>query len=409
MRRGIYSYQGRKYSDWAFYLALFELLMLSFSYELATLSLVTGWAVYLYKGFKYGFDWKSNIIDIPIAVFAVFALFSVAAAPDKVFSFYNYWNLVGRYLLTYYLVVQTFPRERRQAVESLTYVLLLGFVIVVIYGLLQGFFGLGLSEENAWVDQGVFANLTARVYSSWYNPNILGGYLDIMLGVIAGLFIANEDRRLKLVLGVIFLLGLAVLSMTYARGAMLALVLALGVYTLLKKRRLFLGLILILAVICILNPLLLERFIFTTQKLDTSAEMRLAFWTSTWAMIKDHPLLGIGWGQFYEVYPHYDYYMQGQYIKIVHAHNLYLNLWAETGIFGLAAYLIAFGMGIYRGFRAKIKDFDGSGALCFGIALGLLAMAFNGFTDFVLFNVELSMLAWFLLAVVTVLYQRRRI
>jgi putative inorganic carbon (HCO3(-)) transporter len=129
--------------------------------------------------------------------------------------------------------------------------------------------------------------------------------------------------------------------------------------------------------------------------MDTSSEMRLAFWESTIAMILDHPLLGIGWGSYFMVYPNYDYYMQGNFIKIVHAHNMYLNFMAEIGLFGFASYMVCFFGVIYKAFKAQVMKLDILvKAMFLGIGLGLSALALNGFTDYVMFNTELSMLVW---------------
>ena len=67
------------------------------------------------------------------------------------------------------------------------------------------------------------------------------------------------------------------------------------------------------------DPVLADRLLSVFTRIDTSSEMRLAFWESTIAMILDHPFLGIGWGAYFMVYPDYDFYLQGAPVQIVHA------------------------------------------------------------------------------------------
>lgn len=62
--------------------------------------------------------------------------------------------------------------------------------------------------------------------------------------------------------------------------------------------------------------------------------MRMDMWEAAIAMFVDHPVLGIGWGAFKHVYPVYNELIQEAGIVIFHAHNMYLNILAETGLAG---------------------------------------------------------------------------
>ena len=90
-----------------FYIVAALLFMLPFSYEISSLLLVVGWLVYIYKSVKGFFEWERTPFDFPIAIFVVISFLSIFVSPDPAFSFYNCYNLVGRYVLTYYLVVQS--------------------------------------------------------------------------------------------------------------------------------------------------------------------------------------------------------------------------------------------------------------------------------------------------------------
>ena len=72
---------------------------------------------------------------------------------------------------------------------------------------------------------------------------------------------------------------------------------------------------------------------------DTSSDLRWALWDSTMYIVRENPIFGIGWNTFYLVYPEYNYYIQGPNVLMYHAHNLYLNILAETGIPGLLSFL----------------------------------------------------------------------
>ncbi len=54
---------------------------------------------------------KRHPMDKWVIGFALLAAASIAGAPDKAFSVYNYAHLMGRYLLIYYLVRSSITTE----------------------------------------------------------------------------------------------------------------------------------------------------------------------------------------------------------------------------------------------------------------------------------------------------------
>ena len=390
-----------------FYIVIAMATMLPFSYVVSSLLLVAGWGVFAYKSFKGFFEWKRTILDFPIMIFVIISFLSVLVSPDSAFSFYNCYNLVGRYVLTYYLVVQSIDLKNIGQLKVFLSCISLSLFIVVIYGFMQAFLGIGLtSEQIVWTDGAMFPGLKTRVFSTWQNPNLLGGYFDLMLGLMAGMFLLIKHKIVRIVIAVLFCLTAFCLTLTYARGACLSIALVIFVYSILYNRKVLLALIGLAVILLLSDATLVDRMTSIFTKMDTSSEMRLAFWESTIAMILDHPLLGIGWGSYFMVYPNYDYYMQENFIKIVHAHNMYLNFMAEIGLFGFVSYMVCFFGVIYKAFKAQVMKLDSLiKAMLLGIGLGLSALAINGLTDYVMFNTELSMLVWLFSGIVVSIYK----
>jgi O-antigen ligase len=65
---------------------------------------------------------------------------------------------------------------------------------------------------------------------------------------------------------------------------------------------------------------------------------RVAHWWAGWRMWEDHPWTGVGIGNYATAYPLYK--LAGWDDPLGHAHNFYINMGAEAGTLGLAAYLI---------------------------------------------------------------------
>ncbi len=336
-------------------------------------------------------------LDRPLLLFALIGAASILVSPDRFFSFYNYINLVGVYLLTYLLTGQLVREEEqlRQVVEALA----LSAILVVAYGFYQYIFGIDISDMK-WVDGNAFPELRKRVFSTWENPNILAGYLDEAIALAFAFYLNARDRTTRLLLGGGLLALAACLAMTYARGACLSVVAVLALYGIFRDWRVLLGCLAVGGGALLLDPMLAERLASAFTTADTSAEMRLALWESTLDMIFDHPLLGIGWGAYWMVYPTYDFYINDPTVKIVHAHNVYLNYAAEIGIFGALAWCRAFFGAMVSSLRAGLADASSfPGTFRLGLGLALATVALGGLTDDVLFNIPTSMLLWMLFAI----------
>lgn len=75
-------------------------------------------------------------------------------------------------------------------------------------------------------------------------------------------------------------------------------------------------------------------------------------------IIKDYPLLGVGPANVKEVYPLYRKHDAPRF-RIPHLHNNVVQLWAERGVLGLAAYLLLIGLFLrecIRGWRGGARE-----------------------------------------------------
>jgi putative inorganic carbon (HCO3(-)) transporter len=95
---------------------------------------------------------------------------------------------------------------------------------------------------------------------------------------------------------------------------------------------------------------------------------RLAHWQAALAMLEDRPLLGVGIGNYVPVYPAYA--VPGWWDPLGHAHNYYLHIAAETGLLGLAAYLMLWAAFFWHGWNT-VRCLSGAEQ---AVALGILGV-----------------------------------
>jgi O-antigen ligase len=120
-------------------------------------------------------------------------------------------------------------------------------------------------------------------------------------------------------------------------------------------------------------------------------------------MIRDHPWQGVGIGNYG---PEYDakYYTSPFMVAQVHAHNYYIHIAAETGVIGLAAYLLLIGgvltTGISAARRARHDPFARALAIG-GVGVVVAVAAHNLFEDLHVLSMDVHLSAiWALLAVI---------
>lgn len=345
-------------------------------------------------------------LSLPVIGFAVAALLSLAGSPHFIMGLGFYVFTVLQYVLLYHLV-RTFiqGREERRFIFSC---LLASTLIVALYGLYQYAHMLTLHEAD-WVDNSAFPLLKRRMYSTLYNPNLLSAFLLMLISAAASLFVCSREMKPRL--GCLAFLGLLMLCLvlTYSRGAWLSVCALIFFFGLVWDKRvwlLFLGLPLIL--FCYHGGVA-DRLmsIFSHSEADTSVSMRMDMWAAAWQMAKDHPLLGIGWGAFKYVYPVYNELIQEAGIVIFHAHNMYLNILAETGLAGFFFAMWFFFGNLWYAVkyikRKSVRDFDY--ALALTMAASVLALTISCISDYDLFSTQISLTFWLLSGLFASLYE----
>ena len=291
--------------------------------------------------------------------------------------------------------------ESREQVEKIIKILLASTIGVALFGfyqvLQQGYtdlyYRLYPLQEEALEDW------NGRITSILFHFNSLAGYLNLILPLsFAYMVLAREQWQRYLAL-TCHSLACAALYFTASRGGLIAYgAMALAVLWFLKPRlaafsRLMLATALAAVIVFSLQPKSETRL----QEVDDfTSTSRLALWGTAGAMFLQHPVLGVGYGNYRSLY---NDYLPGVTPNQLDSHNLYLQFLAETGIIGFAAFFFLIGSFV----RVAVKLARNSDPYCrlLGMGLGgaLAATLIHGLVDF-LFNVspQFGGLFWLVLA-----------
>lgn len=315
-----------------------------------------------------------------------------------------------------YLAAAYFLRSRRD-VHAVVIALVLAGVSQALLGFFQFLFGLG---PEAFIAHRLFL----RAYGTFDQPNPYAGYLNMVwpfafsLGVLAGSRRARAGYRAALVL-----MAGAILA-SQSRGAMLAAAVSgavlVGVLWPGLRRYLWTGSFLVAAGAWlatfglvpvgpfekVLNAVGLGNVSFgSVTNANFSAVERAAHWLAGVRMFAAHPLLGVGIGNYGVAYP--AYHPRGWYASLEHAHNYYINIAAESGVAGLAAYTLLAGSALWYSCAAIRRAADRfSLAIGLGIVGALITTDFHNLFD-VLYVHGMVALLGLLMALVPVIIRQR--
>ncbi len=351
---------------------------------------------------------KPTLIALLVFITVTGAGFFIAARTDDWGKEWLKWLQV----LAFYLIIANTrdPRERALVIGAV----LLGAALQGAMGINQFLTGAGAPDHFA-ISKGRFF----RAFGALQQPNPFGGFMGMSwpLALMTALMLMLDkpislrevlklrslaelrnrvvtDRPRNLLLGVLALivvaLGLAGVVMSWSRGAWLAAAIAAGLMLWLASRRMLLtlGIVGMLAALAFaldlpaLLPATMRERLFGFLALTFSANFdvrnieltvenyptveRLAHWQAAISMIGKYWLTGVGLGNFNAAFVNHTTLKWP--VALGHAHNIYLNFFAETGIFGLLSYLAFWGLVTVRAARLALGRKRGS-----WLALGIFA------------------------------------
>ncbi|OGC78397.1 MAG: hypothetical protein A2145_01730 [candidate division Zixibacteria bacterium RBG_16_40_9] len=281
------------------------------------------------------FNFSREIIILPIVIYLLTQLLAALLAPNPsqtLSAFKEEWIWIIYF-------IAAFSITSKEQIGKIYAVLLVSSVLVALYAVYQHFWGMDL-YRNKVLPQFEPHNFAAMGFFGQHLT--YGGYVMLIL-----LFFLGWSGTLKLnfKFNLFYKVGLLILGLalifSYARSAILGGVVGVLFWGMIKGKKLFLYLlaavILLLGLVSILEPQLPKRIEYAFSPSHPSNSVRMGLWQTSWNMVKDKPIFGIGPGNFTKVFDQYK--VPQEYDTIAHPHNDYLNVWVNSGIVGLLAYL----------------------------------------------------------------------
>ncbi len=329
-------------------------------------------------------------LDLPILFLFFFSLLSLINAFHFAVGLQELFTLLT-YILLFYLIVNNLKTPRQ--VERILIPVFLAATLVSMEGILENW-GLGVLVTRG--------ERPPEIFSFLGNPNYIAQYLITVLplSIILSLF-ANSKVK-KTLSALISAILLFCLFLIFSRGAWLGFLVSLillGFILPLPRLKIPAKWVIPLLVFVIL----VSYLILTTQQQELFRRVpaRIINWKTTLLMIRARPILGSGIGNLYFVLPRYllpQFHEILPMQRIAESHNDYLHIWAETGIFGLLAFLWLIIAYFRRGFQRLRSEMGYQRTLMAAFLAAVLATLIQSFFSFNLHRPVSNLMFWTILA-----------
>jgi O-antigen ligase len=360
------------------------------------LEVLVGITVVLWAGGRYqARDWHvaRTPLEIPMAVFLLAGLIGIVVSPDHVGALGIYRAYFIEPAILFYVALDLLrtPDDFR----------------IVLAGLAAGTTVFAIMNLGAWVialatTKLVDIDLGNAPKALYTSPNSVAMFLEPAVTLAAGFALYSDNRRDRTVAIVALVFLLASLVATLSRAGLLTLaVLGVVAVVTIRRRRLKLGLLaagVVGGVALLQIPEISKRMYhqFDPNYPYNTFEGRLQIWSDTLHMLRDHPIFGAGLRGYAIVMRPYVTTPKG--LPELYAHDIFLSMWAEIGLLGLAAFVVLLAILLWKGWSAFSKTAGFARALLWGTSAAFVAITVHGLFDTPYYGNDLSVEFWILAA-----------
>ncbi|MFA5350392.1 MAG: O-antigen ligase family protein [Candidatus Omnitrophota bacterium] len=341
------------------------------------------------KIIKPDFQWlmaKQNAYLVVFFFFMALSLINSGRYIDKsLIALFFKW---GKYV-TLSLIIQDLIKSRKDILIFVS-IFIFSAGLVAISGITQLFWGVEfLRGREISIMKGGFRAIT----SSFNHCNGLGAYLIIPLSVYLALL--NMPHKLKLG-GYFLVLFLGVISVfcifyTYSRGTWVGVLAVLLTMLIISRKPPVVFFMIIITGIFFVIPEFQQVF-FSIFQTGGDAD-RFQYWQAAISMFKENPFIGKGLGTFMA---HFSTYVPS--LNISYAHNCFLQILAESGIFSLLAFLSFVFSVLYAGIKKFTATRD---PVLLGGICGICGFLAHSFFEVSLYSLPLAVLFWLWIGIVS--------
>ncbi len=301
----------------------------------------------------------------------------------------------GGFILVFFFVREAMSEPARR--QRVGWALLMTAALIGLDSLAQLFRGTDLFYAQPLLQGPHYQALTA----TFKNSNNLSSYLGFVTLVALAMAATAAAPKARWMSGVLAVVLGACLLLTYSRGAWIGFLGGLLLMIVLSGRwKVLLPALLVFIMFLLLNASIAQRAIpvlsLAAGKPTAGFSERSELMDVGIHLIRENPFLGKGLGTFM------DY--AGQRIEHGdYAHDCYLQIWAESGVFSLFFFLLFLGTVLGKALKAVRRSGD---PLLLGLLCGLTAFLTHSLFDNQFYSVAQAFLFWSMFGLLAVASQK---
>ena len=309
---------------------------------------------------------------------------------------------VTAYIVFYVLTVQVL--SKKDALKKTVTILTIFASLLSLFAILQHLLP---NNKIYWIRE---LTLGGSPFGPYVNRNHYAGLMEMIFPLVLSLFLFYKPRstykslrdktaeiftiqgtNVHILLGFSAVLVATSIFLTLSRSGIVSLCISMIFFGLLffrrgasKRRGLIIIAVFVLVVLSVgwfgWDPII-ERFERLKDTQGNISELRLSIWKDSRNIIGDFPLTGTGFGSFLNIYPKYRTLSVSAVAE--HAHNDYLELLSEGGIFAFffcMCFLIILFYKSYRVFRKRREIYSIN--LYIASITGIISILIHSVTDF---------------------------
>jgi len=336
--------------------------------------------------------YTKTAITFPILLYLIVQIICTITSVTPMLSLQNF--LVSLFSIIMFFIIINTVTTKSILDKCLKMFIFIAFV-ASCYGILQ-YFTVGVTDLT-WVDLETNPDLTTRVGGPFNNPNIFAEYLEYILPTALVLIFVYKNKINKILLSIMSATILICLVLTFSRGGWLGFAAAIFFFALVKFTR-YIPILIAGGIACIpfLPSVILTRLQSIVNFQDTSNSYRINVWQGTIEMIKDFLFTGVGYGYwaYKSAYIHYSV----NATKVWHSHNVYLQILAETGIFGFISFtLVIISLFVLIISHNKKSNDIYSNYVSLALLCGIISLLVHGFAEHILYMPKSIIEFWMIL------------
>ena len=331
---------------------------------------------------------KANTLLIPMFLAGVFMIINSFTSLNILGSMRDLAFNFGGIFLALMVYKEVTNKER---LNNILTSIAIGAALVGVFGLYQFVF-LG-TVQREWIDASLKGVITRRAYSVFMNPNIFAEYLVLVTPLVVSQFWAHRDGFKKFIYLMIAALLLLNMMLTFSRGGMVSIAVAAMVFLFFAMRPLFVFLIPIgIFSINFLPEKIQNRIYSIFNFADSSTSYRFKMWGITKDLIRDNPMVGVGFG--HKTFKQ-EFELLIRSMPIFHAHNTYLEIMAEGGALGIISFLYIVIGSIVNLFKSGMKSTDKYiRTVSIGLLASIMGILTNGMTEHIVYINRIIVMLW---------------